>query len=475
MENPIKRNIVTATELLRPEPRATSDVGNAERLIANRGDDLRYCSQLGGWLYWDGKRWRQDDSLQVDRWAKDTVRAIYTEAVAEDDPDKRHKVAAWAIQSESAHRIEAMMHLARSHVPASPDDFDADPWLLNVENGTLDLRTGELGPHRRGDMLTKLAPTEYRPEAEAPTWTAFLDRIMGGDAELIAFLQRAVGYSLTGLTGEECLFIAFGRGRNGKSKFLGAIQDTLGRDYAQQVPSETLMQKRGDRGATPGLARLKGARFAATVETGEGGRLDEAVVKQATGGDLISARYLYGNYFEFKPSHKIWLATNHKPTVRGTDEGIWSRIKLIPFEVTIPEAERDDKLAEKLAAEAEGILAWAIQGYVAWQRERLAVPEIVRRATQGYREAMDAIGSFIDEECVTGDEFEVAASELYAAYKEWAKLNEEYTYSQRRFGDALTERGYEVGKITSGPNKGRKLRKGIGLKNGYSLYDRTWQ
>jgi putative DNA primase/helicase len=267
MVNPIEESLVTASKLVRPDPKPLTDVGNAERLTDNHGDDLRYCEPLGGWLYWDGKCWRQDDSLQVVRWAVDTVRSIYTEASMEEDPERRIKLAAWATHSESVQRIDAMVKVARSRVPASPNDFDADPWLLNVENGTLDLRTGELEPHRRGDMLTRMAPTEYHPDAKAPTWNAFLDRIMDGDAELIAFLQRAVGYSLTGLTGEECLFIAYGRGRNGKSKFLGAIQDTLGLDYAQQMPPETLMLKRGDTGATPGLARLKGARFAATVET----------------------------------------------------------------------------------------------------------------------------------------------------------------------------------------------------------------
>jgi putative DNA primase/helicase len=420
---------------------------------------------------WDGKRWQQDTSGQVYRWAVDTVRTIYGEASRGDEAKSRVALADWAKTSESEQHINAMVRLARSMIPATPDEFDADPWLLNVENGTLDLRTGELDQHRRVNMLTKLAPTEYHPDAEAPTWTAFLERVMP-DEETRAFLQRAVGYSLTGSTGEEAFFVVHGRGRNGKSKFLRAIQDTLGLDYTQQVPPETLMLERGDTGATPGLARLKGARFAATVETGEGGRLDEALIKQATGGDLISARYLYGNYFEFEPTHKIWLATNHKPTVRGTDEGIWSRIKLIPFMVTIPEAERDDRLAEKLAAERTGILAWAVQGCMAWQKERLAVPKAVRLATQEYRDAMDAIGEFITERCVIGEEFQVGAAELFEAYKEWANVNEEYTYSQRRFGDALSERGYKVERVTSGSDKGRKLRKGISLKDSYGFHNR---
>jgi putative DNA primase/helicase len=468
--NPIEDNLISASELL--EPKHLTDLGNAERLIDNRGEDLRYCDPLGGWLCWDGKRWQQDNSGQVYRWAMDTVRGIYHEASEEKNASKRIALGEWAKSSEFASHIDNMIRLARSLVPATPDEFDVNPWLLNVQNGTLDLRTGELYPHRRGDMSMKMTSTEYHPDAKAPTWEAFLERAMKHDREMIAFLQRAVGYSLTGVTGEEVLFVIYGSGRNGKSKFLGAIQDTLGLDYAQQMPPQTLMLKRGETGATSELARLKGARFAATIETGEGGRLDEALVKQATGGDLISARYLYKEYFEYKPTHKIWLATNHKPQVRGTDEGIWSRIILIPFGVFIPPLERDGDLAEKLAAEATGILAWAVQGCMDWQRERLALPEVVREATQEYREAMDAIGEFIEERCVIGDEFEIGASDLFAAYKDWASVNSEYTYNQRRFGDALSERGYEVGRITAGPDKGRKLRKRISLKDSYGYHSR---
>jgi putative DNA primase/helicase len=464
-ENKLK--LISASELITPTSKALTDLGNAERLIANHDEELRYCDPLGGWLFWDGSRWRRDESGQVYRWAIETARAIYTEASIEEEPEKRAKLAVWATRSESAQRLDAMVKLARNLAPATPDEFDADPWLLNVENGTLDLRTGELWEHNRGDMLTKLAPTKYDPEATAPTWATFLERVMP-DAETRAFLQRAVGYSLTGSVGEEVLFVTYGTGRNGKSKFLGAIQDTLGRDYAQQMPPEAIMLKKGEGGPTSALARLKGVRFAATVETGEGGRLDEAVVKQATGGDTITARYLFREFFEFDPTHKIWLATNHKPTVRGTDEGIWSRIKLVPFEVMIPEAERDKNLDKKLAKERAGILVWAVQGCLAWQREGLGFPSAVRRATEEYRASMDWLGQFLDDRCDVGEEREENAMVLYNTYVEWAKENGEYVRSQSKFGAALTERGFGKRRATEGPDKGRTVRTGLRLSNGIS-------
>jgi putative DNA primase/helicase len=466
MANPIERNLVSTPELLATPTRALTDLGNAERLTDARGEDLRYCEALGGWLCWDGRRWQQDASGQMYRWAVDTVRSIYTEAATEADRKTREELAAWAKQSESEQRVNAMVRLSRSRVPATPEQFDADPWLLNVENGTLDLRTGDLRPHERADMLTKLAPTEYDPEATAPIFTAFLERVMP-DAETRAFLQRAVGYSLTGSTGEEALFVAYGRGRNGKSKFLGAVQDMLGRDYAQQMPPHTLLAKRSIGGASPELADLKGVRFAATSETGEGAKLDEVAVKMMTGGDLIRGRQLFGPYIEFAPTHKVWMATNHKPQVRGTDEGIWSRIKLIPFEQFIPEKERDQHLAEKLAKEAEGILAWAVQGCALWQKEGLGIPAAVKQATDEYRRSMDWLGQFLDDRCELGEALEENASILYNTYVEWARENGEYVHSQRKFGSALTEHGYGSRRATEGVDKGRTVRLGLQLTNGY--------
>jgi P4 family phage/plasmid primase-like protien len=443
-----------------PASRPRTDLGNAERLVERHSNDLRHCPPLGGWLAWDGKRWQKDDSKQVRHWAHETVRSIYHEASLRADRQEREELATWAKQSESKPRIEYMISIAEAHLYAAPDEFDAKPWLLNVGNGTVDLRTGELRGHRREDMLTTVAPTTHDPDAPAPTWEKFLARVIP-DAETRAFLQRAVGYSLTGETGEECLFLPYGSGRNGKSKFLGALQDMLGRDYAQQMPAHTLMLKRSVGGASPELADLKGVRFAATSETSEGGRLDEAMVKQVTGGDLIRARQLNQPYVEFAPTHKLWLATNHKPQVRGTDEGIWSRIRLIPFEVFIPLPERDPRLASKLRAEASGILAWAVKGCISWQASGLGSSAAVEQATEEYRATMDWLGGFLEDRCDVGDGLEDVMAALYTDYVDWAHLNGEYVVTQRKFGDALAERGFAPRRGTAG----QRMRVGLRLAN----------
>jgi putative DNA primase/helicase len=445
-----------------------TNTGNAERLVEQHGDDILYCPPLGGWLTWDGRRWVRDTSGDIWRRSIATVRAIYREAEQAADRTEAKELARWAEASESERNLAAMISITRAMRPAESEQFDADPWLLNVENGTVDLRTGELRPHRRGDRITKLAPVAYDPDAEAPVWAAFLERIMP-DAGLRAFLAQAVGYTLTGDVSEHCVFICYGTGRNGKSVFLGALQGVMGRDYAQQMPSSALMARRTG-GPTPELADLRGVRFAATSETSEGARMNEEVLKAMSGGDLIRARHLHAEHIEFFPMFKVWLATNHRPVIRGTDEGVWSRPKLIPFTVTIPEQERDRQLAGKLAAEAPGILAWAVRGCLEWHERGLVLPDIVQEATGEYRNSMDTINMFIEECCVLGEGFEVNGATLFNRYREWAKDNNEYEYTHRRFGENLTERGFEVQRVTSGPEKGRKVRLGIGLADGYSFH-----
>jgi putative DNA primase/helicase len=442
-----------------------TDLGNAERLVEQHGVDLRYCYAWEKWIVWDGRVWKVDDTGEVERRAKETVRAIYLEAANAETADARKALASHAKGSEARGRIEAMIALARSEpgIAISPEELDADPWSLTTPNGTLDLRTGALTNHRREDHITKASPVKYDPNAAAPTWTAFLERILPGE-ELRAFVQRAVGYSATGDTSEQCMMINHGTGANGKSTFQEAIAAALG-DYAMRAPTEMLLAKHSS-GIPNDVARLKGARFVSASETEEGRRLAESLVKDLTGQDTITARFMRAEWFDFRPTHKLWLSTNHKPEVRGTDTAIWRRIRLVPWAVTIPPKEQDKKLPEKLRAELPGILAWIVQGCLEWQREGLRPPAEVRRATGKYRAEMDVLAAFIDEECVVSEHATASAKALYSAYRDWCEENGEKPESQRKFGGRLRERGFENGKITAGPNKGYVEWYGIGIVGG---------
>jgi putative DNA primase/helicase len=349
-----------------------------------------------------------------------------------------------------------MLELAKSEAPISPDDLDADPWLFNTANGTIDLRTGILRGHRREDLITKLAPVEHNPAATAPAWEHFLQRVLPGE-DLRGFVQRATGYSATGNTSEQCMFINHGTGANGKSTFQETISAALG-DYAMRTPTEMLLAKRSD-GVPNDIARLKGSRFVSASETEEGRRLAESRIKDLTGQDTITARFMRAEWFDFEPVHKLWLSTNHKPEIRGTDQAIWRRIRLVPWTVVIPPAEQDKKLPEKLRAELPGVLAWIVQGCLEWRRKGLQAPEEVRRATVEYRAEMDVVGAFLAECCAIAPERDVSAADLYKAYGEWCKDTGETQVKQRRFGGQLTERGdferYRGGK--SGGHRWRGL------------------
>jgi putative DNA primase/helicase len=435
-----------------------TDLGNAERFAAQHGKDAHYCYPWRKWLVWTEAQWERDEAGQVHRLAKETVRGIYREASDAEDEDRRKALAKHAAASESETRIRAMVELAKSEAPVSPDELDADPWLLNVLNGTIDLRTGELREHRREELITKLVPVEYDPNATAPTWEAFLKRALPGE-ELRAFVQRAVGYSATGDTSEQCMFIHHGPGANGKSTFQETVSAALG-DYAMRTPTETLLVKRSG-GVPNDVARLKGARPVTASETEEGRRLAESLVKDLTGQDTISARFMWAEWFDFKPTHALHLSTNHKPEIRGTDPAIWRRIRLVPWGVTIPPAEQDKKLPEKLRGELPGVLAWIVHGCSAWLREGLQAPEEVRKATRAYRAEMDVLAAFLADCCVRGGDEEAFAGELWGAWKRWSEETGEQTGSQKLFGGRLAERGF----LNHRDSKtGRKVWSGLSLR-----------
>jgi len=305
-----------------------------------------------------------------------------------------------------------------------------------------------------------LAPVVYRPKAECPKFLAFLDWAMAGDETLVRFLQRAAGYSLTGSTVERMLLILFGEGKNGKSTLLEVLRDILG-DYAMRTPTDTLLDKRDSSGIPNDIARLRGVRFVSASEAEEGQRLAEAKIKDLTGGDTISARFMRSEFFEFMPRFKLWLSTNHKPIIRGTDEAIWDRVKLVPFLVRIPVEERDKHLKEKLLAESSGILNWAIQGCLDWQRDGLGEPKAVVDATKGYRQEMDVLGAFFDDRCIVRPDMKVTAKGLYAAYTSWCEANGERQLSQIAIGKRLAERGFEADR---GGKDRTRIWVGIGLK-----------
>lgn len=429
------------------EPRRfnLTDMGNAERFVARHGRDVRYCYLWGKWLVWSGVRWERDDSGRVHRLAKETVRGIYAEAAAAADEGTRKAIAQHATRSEAEAKIKAMLELAKSEVPVSPNDLDANPWLLNASNGTVDLKAGELRPHRREDLLTKMAGAKYDPAAATPAWEAFLERVLPGE-ELRGFVQRGAGYSATGDTSEQVMFINHGAGANGKSTFQEALAMALG-EYAMRAPTEMLMMKRSG-GVPNDVARLKGARFVAASETEEGRRLAESLVKDLTGQDTISARFMRAEFFDFKPSHKLWISTNHKPEIRGTDNAIWRRIRLVPWSVVVPPAERDRKLPEKLRAEAAGILSWIVRGCLDWCRAGLGEPEEVRDATAEYRAEQDVLAGFLEDCCVLRPEAWVKFADLYEAYTGWCEKSKEFVQNKRRFGNQLKERGFEPARGT---------------------------
>lgn len=441
----------------------TTDTGNAERLVAQHGLDLRYCHPWQKWMAWDGRRWRIDVTAEVRRRAKDTARSIYSEASSVTGTDqaaetRRKELSAWARRSEARERRSAMIELAQSErrIPVLPEQLDANPWSLNCLNGVLDLRTGQLHQHRRSDLLTKLAPVAYEPGATCPTWLAFLRTIMGGNDELVGFLQRFAGYCLTGIVREHVLVVCYGTGSNGKSTFLETLTTMLG-DYAWQAPPDLLMLKSLDAHPTD-VAGLFGVRFAACIETASGRRLDEARVKMLTGGDQVTARRMREDFWTFRPTHKLALGTNHKPVVATTDHGTWRRQKLVPFTVTIPTEEQDRLLPEKLRAELSGILRWAVQGCLDWQRHGLGDAEAIREATEAWRDESDVLGGFLAACCEMAPRATVQARELYARFVGYCEANGEDPLRQKPFGQRLAERGLTATKGTGGVRLWRGLR-----------------
>lgn len=412
--------------------------------------DWRYVAAWGRWLVWDGQRWRTEDTLA----ATDLIRSVCRQtAVRADNP----KVAAKLASAGTVGGVERLARADRRHA-ATTDEWDSDPWLLNTLGGVVDLKTGRKRPHDRADRMTKI--TTATPSGDCPTWRQFIDEVTGGDKELQSYLQRMVGYALTGSTQEHALFFLYGTGANGKSVFVNTLATILG-DYATNAPMDTFMETRTDRHPTD-MAGLRGARFVAAIETEQGKRWAESKLKNLTGGDKISARFMRQDFFEFFPQFKLFVAGNHKPAIRNIDEAMKRRLHLIPFTITVPPERRDKNLQQKLLAERDGILAWAVQGCLDWQRHgRLDPPQRVVDATEEYFEAEDALGRWLDERCVREANAKSLTAELFNDWKQWAEAAGEFSGSQKRFADLLLTRGLDKWR------NGMGLRgfQGIGLKN----------
>lgn len=432
------RSLVRADTHTRGFP--LTDMGNAERLAQLYSAELRSVDGQS-WTAWDGKRWSKDPAT-ARLVAMKNARALQMEAAAARD-DQAPALRAWANRSEGKDRLAAALDVARSlpQLVCRAADFDTRDLELNISTGTLDLVQGIEMPHDPNALHTKLAPVGFNADAACPRFTSFLGETFDSDPDILAYIQRLFGYCLTGKTGEQAFFLLHGRGANGKSTLVRVLLDLLG-EYAVQLPPETLLRQQS-RSQTNDLARLDGARVAVANELPDGRRLDEALVKQMTGGERISARFLYQEFVEFQPKCKLLISSNYLPEITGTDLGIWRRVHLIPFNRTVPENRRDAHLNEKLRQELPGILNWALAGCLAWQQEGLNPPEIVLAAVEQFREEMDSVGTFIRDTCVEGGKMRTTNGVLWDAFESYCDETGYTLVTKAKFLSELKVRGYK--------------------------------
>ena len=434
-----KENHPEGRKRAKTEEDEQGDILAAKQFVEKFGDEFLYCDTWKKWLVWDGMRWADDKLLRV--FGSSTVIAAASEV-------KRHK----------AERISSTLKVAQPMLAVAAEDFNKNQWTLNCPNGALDLKEFKLTEHRRKDLNTSLCPTPYDPEAKCPLWEKFLLEIMDGNVAVVSYLQKLAGYALTGVIREHVLPIAYGSGANGKSTFLKTLRKVMGSDYAAESAPDLLLTK--DRNAHPTeRAGLAGKRLVTTIEVEDGRHMAENLVKQLTGGDEIQVRRMRENFWALEPTWKIFMATNNRPEIKGMDFGIWRRIRLIPFAVTIPPAGQDSTLGDKLAAEAPGILAWAVRGCQEWQKTGLQDPPVVMDATNDYKVDSDIMGRFFSDCCVILPTLRASAGTLYELFKGWyeTEFNGE-PMSGTAFGRRLGEHGFQVEKIG-----GKKWRIGIGI------------
>jgi len=453
-----------------------TDTGNGLRFAHYFKDNVKYSKNRNKWSFWDGKVYREDTTNEIRRLADECIARMKKQAQSFDG-EKKQELLKWAKRTESnkqkTNMIAEAQHLR--DIAIDVDYFDTQPDLINVENGIINLRNGELIAHNPDYHMSKIGFSSYAEDCEKPErWLQFLNEITGNDQGLIDYLQKAVGYSLTASTREQCLFICYGNGCNGKSTFMDVITTLMG-TYALNMQAESIMVKKHSAAVNTDIARLKGARFVTVAEPQEGMKLNESLIKQLTGGDKITARFLFAEEFEFRPEFKMWISTNHKPIISGTDNGIWRRIVLIPFTVKIPADKIDRNLSYRLRKELPQIMRWAVEGCIKWQKEGLTnQPVCISEASKEYREEMDVLAKFIEDCIKDGKEYEVIkANELYEIYCEWAKTNNEYCHTNTRFGkEFLTRYPNKIKRNDGAYYKGCKLSNyAENLKNSISVPD----
>jgi putative DNA primase/helicase len=451
---------------VREEPDSSAehltDLGNARRFCALHGREVRYSHPERSWYVWDGRRWQRDETAGIERLAKEVPGAIYQEAAAA-DPEEREALAKWALRSESRDRIRAMLDLAASEpgIPVHPGDFDRDPDVLNLLNGTLALRTQQLRPHRREDLLTKLSPVEWNPDAHSELWERFQEKALP-DPSARRFAQKAAGATLLGRSGADVVILIHGPTRTGKGTKQNAISSALG-DYAVTAGLEDFAERDRAGGARPELVRLRGARMVSVYETSRRLKLSASLVKTLSGSDPLTVRDLYSRPATYLPQFTLWIATNYRPRIPEDDDALWERLREIPFSVQIPEGERDPRVRAELSnpkASGAAILAWAVQGCRLFLEEGLVAPEIVRSATRNYRSEMNPLAGFAEERLVFGEAFSVRAADLREEYEAWARKEALPAVGGKRMGAALRA----MGCIPERNNTGR-FWIGVGLRD----------
>jgi putative DNA primase/helicase len=435
---PVQRDIEIDPEDLFNKADSNLEDGIAQAFASHYGQDWRYCAEWGKWLVWTGVRWNPDRVLYVQELVRMICRAAYERTTVEKNRVRlsRHNTIA---------SVEKILRMD-GKLTSTSEEWDADLWALNTPGGVVDLRSGALMPHRRGMKMTKVATAT--PRGSSPAWLRFLEQVTGGKAELMNYLQRMVGYCLTGSTREHALFFLYGTGANGKSVFLNTLATILG-DYATNAPMDTFMDTRSERHPTD-LAGLRGARLVSALETEQGRRWNEAKVKAITGGDTISARFMRQDFFQYQPHFKLVIAGNHKPSIRNIDEAMKRRLHMVPFTVTIPERQRDHNLSDKLLQERDGILAWAVEGCLLWQQHGLEPPALVVSATAEYFDEEDAIGDFLEEEIQRYPQAKAGVAEVFQRWQEWAGKRGEYVGTSRWLAQQLTNRGFDRTRLSGG-------------------------